>query len=108
MLTSKKWMKENGLTIGDKVRIVTVAKDFKYYISSMPDYLYRELEILSFELNALSRTKEEALLYLKVNELSSNMPIGLCFPVSWLEPVNKKPEQEEYIYKRKSLLNWKG
>lgn len=105
MLDSKKWMKENGLEIGDKVKLVTVDKNFKFYVPSMPDYLHKELEILSFELSVLSRTTEQPIVFLKVNELLDQFPIGLCFPIGWLEPVNKK---EEYIYKRKSLLNWKG
>ena len=108
-MTVKEWIEENGLKDGDKIKIIKAPASN----NSHWDYHVGKIYKLSLGKRFISKANEyncspEELVTIYY---TNNIREGFDrYPIDCLEIVGKEPKQkeEEYVYKRKSLLNWKG
>lgn len=94
-MTAIEWMRIHNLVIGDEVEII---KADAFWMSHNPsdykDYIGKILKISSIKTSGDK-------IYL------CPCRIGVIWRIDCLKPVKDIQEKQEYVYKRKSLLNWK-
>ena len=102
-MNRKQWIKENNLKHGDKIKILCSPNSKDLYWNKFIGKVY----YLDFSRNNIEEGADKCK-YIAVSYTSVKKPKEMgcwdIYPITCLKIVNK---EEEYVYKRKSLLNWK-
>ena len=102
-MTAKEWVEINSLKDGDEIKIIKAPASN----NSHWDYHVGKIYCLNLDERFISKTNEygyspEELVTIRYRDrMDKDFD---RYPINCLEIVNK---QEEYVYKRKSLLNWR-
>lgn len=95
-MTAKEWMKKHNLEIGDEVRVVAATATWMQFYPEYKDSIGKIFK-LSMIVHNMGTTVR----------LSPSVKQDMLWTTDCLEPVLEEvTEVEEYIYKRKNLLNW--